>query len=197
MKRRLKLSATLTLLIFLTSCSTVNKDMAAGDTVLGSECETENEAMPNSSLTGGTQICLKTEKGLIWQDIADMTASIYLDETLPSCVVNRLLNTELSKPLVERLTAVAFSYFKNQSLLPIQIDSINEVSVALNSIGTHPCSNGIGEPIGAWWGNVPKNSNAAWLLYVLHKKNRFGDSQVIYIAQLDDQFRVVGGGTSP
>ena len=197
MKRGLKLSATLTLLIFLTSCSTMNKDVAAGDTLLGSECNTENEAMPISSFTGGTQICLKTEKGLIWQDIADLTASKYLDETLPKCDVNRLLSTKVSNQLIEKLTAVAFSYFKDQSLLPIQVDSINEVSVALNSIGTHSCSNGIGEPIGAWGGTVPKNSNAAWLLYVLHKKNRFGDSQVIYIAQIDNQFRVVGGGTSP
>lgn len=197
MKRGLKFSVTLTLLIFLTSCSTLNKDVTAGDTSLGSECNTENEAMPNSSSTSGTQICLKTEKGLIWQDFGDMIASKYLDETLPSCVVNRLLNTKLSKPLVEKLTAVAFSYFKDQSLLPIQIDSINEVSVALNMIGIHPCSNGMGEPIGGWGGTVPKNSDAAWLLYVLHKKNRFGDSQVIYIAQIGTEFQVVGGGTSP
>lgn len=165
--------------------------------MLGSECNTENEAVPISSSTGGLQICLKTEKGLIWQDIADMTASKYLNETLPKCDVNRLLSSKLSNQLIEKLTAVAFSYFKGQSLLPIQVDLIYEVSVALNSIGTHPCSNGIDEPIGAWGGTVPKNSNAAWLLYVLHKKNRFGDSQSIYIAQIDDQFRVVGGGTSP
>lgn len=197
MKRGVKLSATLTLLIFLTSCSTLNKDVTARDSLLGSKCNTENEAMPNSSSTSGTQICLKTDKGLRWQDIADMTASSYLDKTLPKCEVNRLLDTKLSKPLVEKLTAATLSYFKNQSLLPIHIDSVHEVSVALNSMGTHPCSNGIGEPIGSWGGTVPKNSDAAWLLYVLHKKNRFGDSQFIYIAQIDDQFRVVGGGTSP
>ena len=197
MKRGLTFSVTFTLLIFLTSCSTTNKDITVGDTLLGRGCKTENEALFNSSFKGGTQICLKTEKGLIWQDLSDMTASKYLDETLPNCVVNRLPNTKLSKQLTEKLTAVAFSYFKDQSLLPIQVDSINEVSVVLNSIGTHPCSNGIGEPIGAWGGTVPKNSNAAWLLYVLHKKNRFGDSQFIYIAQIDTEFHVVGGGTSP
>ena len=99
--RGLKLSATLTLLIFLTSCSTMNKkDVATGDTMLGSECNTENEAMPISSSTGGLQICLKTEKGLIWQDIADMTASKYLNESLPKCDVNRLLSTKISNQLI-------------------------------------------------------------------------------------------------
>ena len=163
---------------------------------LGASATQKNEAMPISSSTGGLQICLKTEKGLIWQDIADMTASKYLNESLPKCDVNRLLSTKISNQLIEKLTEVAFSYFKDQSLLPIQVDSINEVSVALNSIGAHPCSNGIDEAIGAWGGTVPKNSNAAWLLYVLHKKNRFGDSQVIYIAQIGTEFQVVGGGTS-
>ena len=164
---------------------------------LGSKCGIETEELPQSGNSGGTQMCLLTAKGLIWQDSTSLVANARLAKVLPDCRISRILTSKISISLSKSLTAVASNYYEKRRLLPIKVDAINAVKVSLNTIGLHPCSNGIGAPVGDWTGSVPIEAKAAWLLAVTHKKNEFGNFHFIFIAQVGTKFEVVGEGTAP
>lgn len=164
---------------------------------LGSKCGIENEELAQSDSAGGTQMCVKTPRGLIWMDSTKMIATPRMVQLLPKCGIDRFFTTKISSTTVKSLTAVATNYFKKQNLLPIKIGSINAVSVNLNLIGLHPCSNGLGAPIGDWTGSIPGNAQGAWLLAVTHKKNNFGNFHFMYVARLGNKLEVEGLGTGP
>ena len=164
---------------------------------LGSKCGLENEEIVQLGGKGGTQMCVMTSKGLIWQDSTYLVANQRLVKTLPNCGVNRFFKVQITSALAKTLSTVATSYFQKQNLLPIKIDLIYGVTLPLNSIGLHPCSNGLGVAIGGWSGSIPSNAKVAWLLAVTHKTNEFGNFLNIYIAQLGGRFVVVGAGTGP
>ena len=71
------------------------------------------------------------------------------------------------------------------------------VIVQRNLEGINPCSNGVGVPLGSRGGSVPKTAKAAWLMYVIHKQNEFGNSNFVTIAQLGTSYKIVYEGTSP
>jgi len=164
---------------------------------LGSKCGIENEELPQSGNSGGTQMCLLTANGLIWKDSTSLVANARLAKVLPRCGISRILSSKIPMFLAKLLTEVASNYYEKRRLLPIKVNAINAVKVSLDTIGLHPCSNGIGAPLGDWTGSVPIEAKAAWLLAVTHKKNSFGNFHFIYIAQVGSKYEVVGEGTGP
>ena len=185
------------LLLLGTVAPSFASTVATPDQAVGSKCRLENEEISKSAKYGGSQMCVLTTKGLFWKESTYMVATPRMNKMLPKCGSSRGTNAKLSSKLDTTLTSVATAYFQKQNLLPIKVSQIVGVSVMLNSVGIHACSNGVDAPLGGWGGSIPVKAKAAWLLPVNHKINRFGNFDFLYVALVGGKYLVVGEGTGP
>ncbi len=162
-------------------------------TQIGANCTLENEAINKPGISGGTLFCLKTDRGLVWSDLNDLTVDKYLNSVLPSCST-QLFKTALLTPGMIQL---AENYYKDRNLLPVKVTMWGEANRTLFAEGIRPCSNGVGAPLGAYSGFIPKEASAGWSIMVVHKANEFGNTNFLRIVKIGSAYKVMEGGTGP
>lgn len=162
-------------------------------TQIGANCTLENEAINKPGISGGMLICLRTARGLVWSDFNNLTADKYLNSVLPSCSAQVFKKALLTPGMIQ----LAENYYKDRHLLPVKITMWGEANRALFAEGIRPCSNGVGSPVGAYSGFIPKEASAGWSIMVVHKANEFGDTNFLRIVKVGSAYKVMDGGTSP
>ena len=167
------------------------------DTV-GSKCEVKYQEIAQAGGKGGTQICAPFANGLRWEVSTTMVADSQMAKTLPSCGVNRTLSTTISMYKKSALITAASNYYEKRGLALKKTNAVSQLDLSLNLVGLHPCSNGVGVPLGNWIGVLPVSAKAGWILDVtLSPKKGLESSQLIFIAEIGTGLHVVAEGSGP
>ena len=193
----MKFRSSFSIIIISTLLGSGGVAQAATIPKIGTHCAVENQEIVASIAIGGSQMCLKTSAGLVWKSSTTLLATKYLDHVLPKCTDSLYTKVSVSAELRRILTFLVTKHYQERNLLPIKVTNISGVIVNRNLEGINPCSNGVGVPLGSRGGSIPKNASAAWIIYVMHKQNDFGNSNFITIAHLGTSYKIVYEGTSP
>ncbi len=175
----------------LTQTQRVGSQLLLG-TQIGAPCTKENEAINKPGISGGTLFCLRTPKGVFWHNIDTVTGNAYLNSILPSC--NTRMYTKST--LTPEMTQLAENYFKERNLLPVKVTMLGKANRQLLAEAMGVCSNGIGLPIGAYTGFIPKEASAGWAIMAIHKMDQFGNTTILRIVKIGNTYKIMDAGSS-
>lgn len=160
---------------------------------IGSACTHETQDVVKSPTQGGGLICLKDKSGLHWQDDLKVVVDAHLESILPRCGREALYSPpiKVSTAQMKIFMKLATDFFRKMQLLPFKITQVLKAVKKNQTVGTHPCTNGVGAPLGAWGGFMPLNASDGWELQTSFKVNRYGNAQFLRIAKIGTSYKIV------
>ena len=160
---------------------------------IGSTCLHEGQDVSKSPTQGGGLICVMDTSGLHWQDDLKVIVDARLNTILPKCGKVALYSPpiKVSTAQMKIFLKLATDFFRKMQLLPFKITQVIKAVKKYQTVGIHPCTNGVGATVGAWGGFMPLNASGGWELQTSFKVNRFGNAQFLRIAKVGTSYKIV------